>query len=96
MIVGNPPFHGDRHLRGLLGDDYVEWLKSEFNAGIKDHCVYWFRKAHDHLEAGPARRVGRDKLDRTEPGSRGEPRLLVERGGGTTEAVVHPGRARQA
>ena len=52
VIVGNPPFHGDRNLRGLLGDDYVEWLKREFECGVKDHCVYWFRKAHDHLEAG--------------------------------------------
>ena len=39
VIVSNPPFHGDRHLRGLLGDDYVEWLKEEFNCGVKDHCV---------------------------------------------------------
>ena len=52
VIIGNPPFHGDRHLRGLLGDDYVEWLKDTFHCGIKDHCVYWFRKAQDHLEPG--------------------------------------------
>jgi hypothetical protein len=51
-IIGNPPFHGDRHLRGLLGDDYVEWLKREFKIGVKDYCVYWFRKAQDHLDAG--------------------------------------------
>jgi hypothetical protein len=52
VIVSNPPFHGDRNLRGLLGDAYVEWLKEEFKCGVKDHCVYWFRKAHDHLEPG--------------------------------------------
>ena len=51
-IIGNPPFHGDRNIRGLLGDDYVEWLKREFNVGVKDYCVYWFRKAHDQLENG--------------------------------------------
>ena len=51
-IIGNPPFHGDRNLRRLLGDDYVEWLKREFKVGVKDYCVYWFRKAHDHLEEG--------------------------------------------
>jgi hypothetical protein len=55
-IVGNPPFHGDRNLRGLLGDDYVAWLKREFGCGVKDHCVYWFRKAHDHL--APGQRAG--------------------------------------
>jgi hypothetical protein len=52
VIIGNPPFHGDRHLRGLLGDPYVDWLKSAFGIGIKDYCAYWFRKAHDHLEPG--------------------------------------------
>jgi hypothetical protein len=48
-IIGNPPFHGSQHLRGLLGDDYVEWLRRTFGVGVKDYCVYWFRKAHDHL-----------------------------------------------
>ncbi len=36
----------------MLGDDYVEWLKREFGVGVKDYCVYWFRKAHDHLAPG--------------------------------------------
>lgn len=48
-IVGNPPFHGSQMLRRVLGDDYVEWLRREFDVGVKDYCVYWFRKAHDHL-----------------------------------------------
>jgi hypothetical protein len=50
-IIGNPPFHGTKHMRSLLGDDYVEWLKQEFGIGVKDYCVYWFRKAHDQLDA---------------------------------------------
>ncbi|HEX5927190.1 MAG TPA: DNA methyltransferase [Baekduia sp.] len=56
VIVGNPPFHGDRNLRALLGDGYLEWLKREFRCGIKDHCVYWFRRSQDHL--GPGQRAG--------------------------------------
>jgi len=56
VIIGNPPFHGDRQLRGLLGDEYVEWLRTEFGAGLKDHCVYWFRKAHEQL--APGQRAG--------------------------------------
>lgn len=56
VIIGNPPFHGDRHLRRILGDNYVEWLGREFDVGIKDYCVYWFRKAHDHLR--PDTRAG--------------------------------------
>jgi hypothetical protein len=50
-IIGNPPYHGTKFLRGELGDAYVEWLKSEFGIGVKDYAVYWFRKAHERLEA---------------------------------------------
>lgn len=51
-IIGNPPFHGAKSLRSTLTDDYVEWLKQEFKVGIKDYCVYWFRKTHDRLPQG--------------------------------------------
>ena len=51
-IVGNPPFLGSQHIRAARGDAYVDWLKTTFKVGVKDYCVYWFRKAHDHLLAG--------------------------------------------
>jgi hypothetical protein len=51
-IVGNPPFHGSQNIRGELGDGYAEWLKGAFGVGLKDYCVYWFRKAHNQLEPG--------------------------------------------
>lgn len=51
-IIGNPPYHGSQRLRSELGDEYVEWLKSEFGIGVKDYAVYWFRKAHERLETG--------------------------------------------
>jgi hypothetical protein len=51
-IIGNPPFLGSQHVRGALGDEYVEWLQREFGVGVKDFCVYWFRKAQDHLLPG--------------------------------------------
>jgi hypothetical protein len=52
VIIGNPPFHGDRNLRGAVGDDYLEWLKDEFGVGVKDHCVYFFLRAHENLKPG--------------------------------------------
>ncbi len=55
-IIGNPPFLGDRFMRRSLGDSYLDWLKSEFRVGVKDLCVYWFRRAADHLE--PEQRAG--------------------------------------
>ena len=51
-IVGNPPFLGSQLIRGNLGDGYVDWLEKAFGVGVKDLCVYWFRRAHDHLKAG--------------------------------------------
>jgi hypothetical protein len=51
-IIGNPPFLGSQLLRASLGDGYLKWLNSTFGVGIKDLCVYWFRKAHDHLKPG--------------------------------------------
>jgi hypothetical protein len=55
-IIGNPPFHGASFMRSALGDEYIQWIKTEFGIGVKDYCVYWFRKAHDHLD--PGKRAG--------------------------------------
>jgi len=87
VIVGNPPFHGDRNLRGLLGDDYIEWLKREFGCGVKDHCVYWFRKAHDHLAPGQrAGLVGTNSISQNRARS-ASLNYIVENGGVITDAV---------
>jgi hypothetical protein len=51
-IVSNPPFVGDRMLRSTIGDEEIDHLKKTFGIGVKDYCVYWFRKAHDHLRPG--------------------------------------------
>ena len=55
-VIGNPPFHGDRNLRSVVGDEYIDWLKGRFGVGVKDHCVYFLRKAHEELR--PGQRVG--------------------------------------
>ena len=51
-IVGNPPFLGSQLIREARGDAYIDWLKRTFGIGVKDYCVYWFRRAHDHLKPG--------------------------------------------
>lgn len=87
VIIGNPPFHGDRHLRSLLGDEYVEWLKASFDCGIKDHCVYWFRKAHDHLQPGQrAGLVGTNSVSQNR-GRSASLNYIVEHGGVIVDAV---------
>lgn len=87
VIVGNPPFHGDRQLRGLLGDAYVEWLKEEFNCGIKDHCVYWFRKAQDHLQPGQrAGLVGTNSISQNRA-REASLEYVIDRGGTIVDAI---------
>lgn len=86
-IISNPPYHGSQRLRGELGDDYVEWLKSEFGIGVKDYAVYWFRKAHERLgDGGRAGLVATNSLSQNR--SR-EPSLqwIVNSGGVITNAV---------
>ncbi|MGD9571071.1 MAG: class I SAM-dependent DNA methyltransferase [Thermoleophilia bacterium] len=87
VIIGNPPFHGDRRLRGILGDDYIEWLKQAFGVGVKDYCVYWFRKAHDHLaDGGRAGLVGTNSISQNRARSASLD-YIVGNGGVVTEAV---------
>jgi hypothetical protein len=87
VVVGNPPFHGDRNLRGVVGDDYIEWLKREFGAGVKDHCVYWFRKTADHLRPGQrAGLVGTNSISQNRARS-ASLNYIVERGGVIVDAV---------
>lgn len=51
-IVGNPPFHGTKRMRQILGDAELDFLREEFDVGVTDYCVYWFLKAHRHLQPG--------------------------------------------
>lgn len=95
-IIGNPPFGGDRLLRRRFGAGYLERLQSTYRIGIKDHCVYWFRRAHDHLEpGGRAGLVGTNSITQ----NRGRPESLgyiVEHDGVITDAVTSqdwPGEA---
>ena len=51
VIIGNPPFLGAKRLKPERGTDYVNGVRRTYPAvpGMADYCVYWFRKAHDHL-----------------------------------------------
>jgi type II restriction/modification system DNA methylase subunit YeeA len=61
FIVSNPPFLGDRLMRGGLGDDYVDSLRRHYSGrvpGGADLCCYWFEKARAQVEAGACQRAG--------------------------------------
>lgn len=96
-IIGNPPFLGSQLMRGGLGNDYLKWLDSQFHVGIKDLCVYWFRKAHDHLSSGQrAGLVGTNSISQNR-GREASLDYIVAEGGVITDAVSSqqwPGEAK--
>jgi len=97
VIIGNPPFLGSQHLREGLGETYLEWLMDRFDCGVQDLCVYWFRKAIDHLGAN-----GRGGLVGTNSISQNKARAasldyVVENGGVLSSAISSqkwPGEAK--
>ena len=47
FIVGNPPFLGDKKMRGALGDEYVKAVRRLYQQrlpGQSDLCCFWFRR----------------------------------------------------
>lgn len=61
VIVGNPPFIGDKKMRGELGDVYVEKLRKTYAArvpGGADLVCFWFEKARGQIEAGQLQAAG--------------------------------------
>lgn len=61
VIIGNPPFLGDKRMRAELGDEYVEALRRLYAGrvpGGADLVTYWFEKARALILAGRLRRAG--------------------------------------
>lgn len=87
VIIGNPPFNGSQNLRRALGDSYVDWLKRTFHCGVKDYCVYWFRRTADHLGVnGRAGLVGTNSIAQNRARSASLD-YVVAQGGVITSAV---------
>ena len=61
VIIGNPPFLGDKKMLKELGDDYVATLRQCYKgrvSGGADLVCYWFDKARKQLENGKAQAAG--------------------------------------
>jgi hypothetical protein len=55
FIVGNPPFIGDKAMRGALGDGYVEALRIAYRGKVPesaDFVMYWWHHAAQTVQAG--------------------------------------------
>ncbi|MCX6039082.1 MAG: class I SAM-dependent DNA methyltransferase, partial [Chloroflexi bacterium] len=61
VIIGNPPFLGDKKMRAELGDKYVDDLRALYGdriPGQSDLVCYWFEKARAMIESGQVTRAG--------------------------------------
>ena len=60
-IIGNPPFLGDKKMRGELGDVYVDELRQLYAGrvpGGADLVTFWFERARAQIQEGNAKRAG--------------------------------------
>lgn len=61
VVVGNPPFLGDKKMRAALGREYVDRLRGVFARrvpGGADLVTYWFAKSLEAVKAGELKRAG--------------------------------------
>ena len=61
FIVGNPPFVGDKAMRGALGDAYVEALRKTYKGRVpesSDLVMYWWDKAAEAVASGKTEAFG--------------------------------------
>ncbi len=61
VIIGNPPFLGDRRMIGVLGENYVSTLRNRYSErvpGGADLVCYWFAKSNESTDDKDCDRVG--------------------------------------
>ena len=88
-IIGNPPYQSKNKMQQELGRAYVNEVREYFPDvdGRADYCVYWFRKAHNHLKKGQrAGLVGTNTI-RQNYSRTGGLDYIVGNGGTITDAV---------
>ncbi len=88
-IIGNPPYQSKNKLQGEMDRADINRLRDRFPKidGRADYCIYWFRRAHDHLKPGQrAGLVGTNTI-RQNYSREGGLDYIVGNGGTVTEAV---------
>ena len=61
VVVGNPPFIGDKKMIRELGEDYTNSLRTLYQGrvpGGADLVCYWFAKSYDYMKEGWLERAG--------------------------------------
>jgi hypothetical protein len=88
-IIGNPPYQSKNKLQTEMDRGYINRLRARYPEidGRSDYCVYWFRRAHDHLKQGQrAGLVGTNTIRQNYSREAGLD-YIVGNGGTITEAV---------
>ena len=88
-IIGNPPYQSKNKLQTERDRAYINRLRARYPGidGRSDYCVYWFRRAHDHLARGQrAGLVGTNTIRQNYSREAGLD-YIVENGGTIIEAV---------
>ena len=88
-IIGNPPYQSKNKMQQEYGRAYLNRLRDQYPdiPGRADYCVYWFRRAHDHLAEG--KRAGLVGTNTVRQNESREASLdyILKNGGTITEAV---------
>ncbi len=61
VIIGNPPFKGNKKMKKELGEDYTVRVRAAYTGAVPggaDFVCFWFAKADQQMRAGRAGRVG--------------------------------------
>jgi type II restriction/modification system DNA methylase subunit YeeA len=61
VIIGNPPFLGDKKMREGLGDKYVDDLRKLYEGrvpGDADLVTFWYERAREQIQSGKSKRAG--------------------------------------
>lgn len=60
FVIGNPPYHGARTVRGALGHSYVDSLRQAYPElpDTVDFVIYWWHRAAKAAEAGRLKAFG--------------------------------------
>jgi hypothetical protein len=89
VIIGNPPYQSKNKIQAEMDRGYINGLREKYPDvdGRADYCVYWFRRAHDHLK--PNQRAGLVGTNSIRQNYSREAGLdyIVANGGTITEAV---------
>ena len=88
-IIGNPPFQSKNKAQKELGVQYLRKLRAAFPGvpGRADFCVYWLRKAHDHLQPGQRSGLVGTNTIRQNYSREGGLDYIVDNAGVITDAV---------